>query len=108
MSEDNDPRPKSASTDSKTIIGTGKPTEGSGAHRRPGEYIVTRKEVSGAHKVPMPEGTGVGKSADKTTIIGADQQRPTLPGLTPPPVVVKSPSDATVVIGGTPAAPLPA
>ena len=103
MSEDNDPRPKSASTDSKTIIGTGKPTEGSGAHRRPGEYIVTRKEVSGAHKVPMPERTGVGKANDKTTILASDAPRP-LPGIAP---VAKSPSEATVVIPG-PAAPLPA
>ena len=70
MSEDNDQRAKPATTDAKTIIGTGKPTEGSGAHRRPGEYIVTRKEVSGAHKVPMPEGTGVGKANDKTTAQG--------------------------------------
>ncbi|HSN29574.1 MAG TPA: protein kinase [Kofleriaceae bacterium] len=97
--------------DAKTIIGTGKATEGSGAHRRPGEYMVTRKEASGAHKVPMPAGTAPSSPTDRTIAAGEAPKRPTLPGMNPAmtaPVVPKAPNEATIVLGPSGSAPLPA
>ena len=67
MSEDKDQPAKSPSDANKTVIGTG--------DRRPGEYSMNRKEVSGARPMPVADGTGrregIGliKPSEKTIVV---------------------------------------